>query len=537
MASYIEQRDIILYIMAIVLLFPALLINLGNLPLQFPTDEARRALVALEMILSDNYITPTLNGEFYYNKPPLYNWIITGMFKITGGYSELAFRLPVIMTLLLFAFTIYTIARPRFGRRNAFVQALLFVTCGRILFYDSFIGLIDISYSWIVYLNFMCIFLCFESGRLFRLFVISYFLTAVGFLMKGLPSVVFQGLTLIMFFGYNKKFRLLFNYRHFVGIIVFVIIIAAYYLIYISHNPGSIETVFSTLFNQTTQRTVVRFGFFKTLLYILTFPFEMTYHFAPWSFLIIVLAVKGIFRKVLSNDFVKFSLFVFLINIIVYWTSPQTLPRYILMLAPLIFTVFYFAYTELFSQKSRITAILEYLFMGMMWVAFSGSLLLPFLPETKDVPFVVPKTLFVCLLTGFFTLLYMYQKRNRLLLFAITLLVLRIGFNWFVIPPRIEFLEKYKNGALEVARISKGQNLYLFRNSPIQDAATFYIESERGEILYRKHDDFKSEDLYITRRNPGDISDYEVLYDFNIEWEDTPMSLIRIKENSATLKK
>ena len=60
------------YIAAIFLLLPALLINLGILT--FIDDEGIRSLVALEMKLSGNYITPTLNGEFYYNKPPLYNW-------------------------------------------------------------------------------------------------------------------------------------------------------------------------------------------------------------------------------------------------------------------------------------------------------------------------------------------------------------------------------------------------------------------------------------------------------------------------------
>ena len=63
-----------IYILAIVLLIPALLINLGLLA--FIDDEGIRSLVALEMKLSGNYITPTLHGMYYYNKPPLYNWLL-----------------------------------------------------------------------------------------------------------------------------------------------------------------------------------------------------------------------------------------------------------------------------------------------------------------------------------------------------------------------------------------------------------------------------------------------------------------------------
>ncbi|MCD4735143.1 MAG: glycosyltransferase family 39 protein, partial [Bacteroidales bacterium] len=237
--SYIENHNWVLYALFLILLVPALLINLGYLPLIFPSDEPRRALVALEMMISDNYITPTLNGEFYYNKPPLYNWIIAGFYQMSGSCSEFALRLPVTIALVLFGITIFLFHRRRFGTIHAFTVAAIFITCGRILFYDSFIGLIDICYSWIVYLNFMVIYLYYDKGNLWKLFIYSYLLTLAGFLMKGLPSVVFQGFTLLAFFTYNKKFRILFNYRHFAGVFVFLLGLVVFYTIYLSYNPGS----------------------------------------------------------------------------------------------------------------------------------------------------------------------------------------------------------------------------------------------------------------------------------------------------------
>ena len=65
-------------ILACLLLLPALLINLGLMT--FIDDEAIRALVALEMKWSGNFITPTLHGEYYYNKPPLFNGILLVFF-------------------------------------------------------------------------------------------------------------------------------------------------------------------------------------------------------------------------------------------------------------------------------------------------------------------------------------------------------------------------------------------------------------------------------------------------------------------------
>ena len=53
-----------LYLLAILIIFPALLINMGLLTLN--EDEAIRALVALEMKYSGNLIVPTLNNTYYY---------------------------------------------------------------------------------------------------------------------------------------------------------------------------------------------------------------------------------------------------------------------------------------------------------------------------------------------------------------------------------------------------------------------------------------------------------------------------------------
>jgi len=89
-----QQRNTLLYILGILLLFPALLINLGLLT--FIDDEGIRSLVALEMKLSGNYITPTLHGAFYYNKPPLYNWILLLYFNLLGQINEFTVRIPTI---------------------------------------------------------------------------------------------------------------------------------------------------------------------------------------------------------------------------------------------------------------------------------------------------------------------------------------------------------------------------------------------------------------------------------------------------------
>jgi len=69
----------------------ALLVLLGcNRGLWTP-DEPREAEISREMALTPGVI-PTLNGERFIEKPPLYYWTVAALFRLTGGASVLAAR-------------------------------------------------------------------------------------------------------------------------------------------------------------------------------------------------------------------------------------------------------------------------------------------------------------------------------------------------------------------------------------------------------------------------------------------------------------
>ncbi len=93
-----------LALIAVLLCFPAFLLNLGTIA--FIGDEAIRTLVALEMKLSGNFIVPTLNGEPYYNKPPLYNWFIYLLSMLFGSFGEWPTRVTTLIFLGAFAWTV-----------------------------------------------------------------------------------------------------------------------------------------------------------------------------------------------------------------------------------------------------------------------------------------------------------------------------------------------------------------------------------------------------------------------------------------------
>ncbi|PKO95189.1 MAG: 4-amino-4-deoxy-L-arabinose transferase, partial [Bacteroidetes bacterium HGW-Bacteroidetes-9] len=148
----LNNRPAILLIVIVLLLPFAYFVNLGLMPLI--SDEPTRGIVTLEMLYSGNFITPTINGEFYYNKPPLFNWILAGFVQLSGLSNEFIFRLPTVISLLLTGIIIFLSARKELGKINAMLVAIMFITSARIVFWDSFQGLIDITYSLITFSSF-----------------------------------------------------------------------------------------------------------------------------------------------------------------------------------------------------------------------------------------------------------------------------------------------------------------------------------------------------------------------------------------------
>lgn len=487
------------------LLFPALLINLGCLTLI--DDEALRALVAMDMTFSGNYIVPKINGVFYYNKPPLYNWILLLFFKITGNISEWTVRLPTVFFLLLYGSTIFFVFKKHFSSKVAFINALVFITCGRVLFWDSMLGLIDMCFSWSMFLLFMVVYHQFQKRQFYTLFLVSYLLTALGFLMKGLPAIVFQGTTLLVFFVYKKEFKHLFSPAHIVGGLLFLGIVGTYYAIY--HQYNSLENVFTTLFNESSKRTVTNYGIGKTIAHLFTFPFEMLYHFLPWSLFAFYLFKKEVRTWLLENDFIKYCSIIFLANVLVYWSSPEVYPRYLLMLAPLIFGVFIYLHHQHQAVNSLHFRILDKILIGLAVAVTLLSFSPYWMSDFHFIPYWMWKTISLNAALVLLTYGLWKNRQDRLLVFIALLLVLRIGFNSLALPYRNAYYidDEIRQSSIRVGQLTKGKDLFLYKKMEMESTNLFYILRERQAILPRT--DTLYPDAYYVYYPPDDGTLFE----------------------------
>jgi 4-amino-4-deoxy-L-arabinose transferase-like glycosyltransferase len=515
----------------LILLIPAFIINLGLLTIS--EDEAIRALVALEMKLSGNYITPTLNGDFYYAKPPLYNWILLLFYGISREINEWTLRIPTVLFMLSFAATIYHFSKKHFDKKFAFINALMFISCGRVLFWDSMLGYIDMLYSWITFLQIMLIYHLFRQNKIARMFVLSYLLMTIGFMLKAFPSLLFQGITLVVFLWYAKQLKVLFRKEHLYGILIFAGIVGAYYFIYYQYND--LGAAFDSLLDQSTRRTIVheKNQISEFFIHLISYPFENVYHFFPWAFLIFYLFSRKSVAFIKSNDFLKFCSLAFLANIIVYWSSPEVYPRYILMLIPLLFTVVLALHQEHARLKTLWYSIFRWVFQSLIGLSAVACFAVPFLEPFKETSFVFVKAYIPAVVLLIFAIFYYRQASERLIILIASLFVLRIVFDLFILPDRlkIDYATHCREQALSIGERYRDKDLRIYKSTKIDWTSSFYISKTRGKISFHDYEEMDKEAFYVLDTLKYEVpAGCELIETFDVREYKRTLFIIRSKE-------
>ena len=60
-------------------------------------EEGRRVMAAREMLSSGDFVLPTVSGEPYLNKPPLYPWMTAMIGFVKGEVDAIAVRIPALV--------------------------------------------------------------------------------------------------------------------------------------------------------------------------------------------------------------------------------------------------------------------------------------------------------------------------------------------------------------------------------------------------------------------------------------------------------
>lgn len=347
-----------LAIFAIITGILSLIININYL--EFRGEEARRGIIAFEMLYEKNFIQPLFLGDYYFNKPPFFNWlIIISSFFIP--WSELTLRIVSILSFALSLFVIYKFYIRFFNDKNGAIFAVLsYLTFLDLLFFYGYLAEIDITFGFIVLLFFYFSIIGFLEKKNFFI-LISGIIAGFAFLTKGLPAFVFFGLTYLTLIVDTKNFRFIFN--PYIWISFFIMLFISLAWIFNTANP---KVCIETLIWESTTRLKDNDRILKFLTYLFMFPFGIIKFTIPASLFALYIIFNKKIKPNLDNRKIKLLFLIILINSLPYFLATNSKGRYMIpiftLLAVLIGRYIYlsnlkiqniFLYTALFFIIAR----------------------------------------------------------------------------------------------------------------------------------------------------------------------------------------
>ncbi len=242
-----------------------------------------------EMIERADWLVPTVNGEWFAEKPPLYFWLARLFAAIGGGASEFALRLPSALFGIAGAVLQYLLVRPDGGRNRARIAAALFATMYLVLISARSIQM-DLMLT-------VCALGAIVAGtrtiddRLSpgRGWMLAGLATGLGFLAKGPLILGLAGLPILAYAIARGRFRRLLDPAILAGTAVAIAIVVPWVVALALR--GQLDVFVELAWRQTFVRAVDPWDHARPWWYFLR---EFWNELAPWSlFVPLAFALPG----------------------------------------------------------------------------------------------------------------------------------------------------------------------------------------------------------------------------------------------------
>jgi 4-amino-4-deoxy-L-arabinose transferase-like glycosyltransferase len=196
------------------------------------------ALIPKEMHDSGHWLTPTLNGARYLDKPPLFYWInLVGYYLL--GVSDRVARIPTLIISLGEVWFTYLIGRRLLGTRPAWLGGLALLTS--VGFFTLHLQLLTDHLVTLGLVVAMWALVCAEDQPSWRWSVLFQVALAVGFLSKGFIGLAFPLLILAGYAWFRRQPRLLALALNPWGWLVFLLLTVPWFWAMEQAHPGFLQ--------------------------------------------------------------------------------------------------------------------------------------------------------------------------------------------------------------------------------------------------------------------------------------------------------
>ena len=338
---------------------------LASLPFRplFDPDEGRYAEIPREMVASGDWVTPTLNGLRYFEKPPLQYWATSALYSAFGVHEWTA-RLWSASLAFLCIPLVFAFAR-RIGYRTetaVIAAALLAVNP-----YFALIGqlnLLDQGFSFFLSAAVFSFVIAQRKSlpprRSGSWMLVTWASLGLAILSKGIVTLVLAGATLCAYMAVTRDASLLKRLKPVSGVAVLLLITVPWFWMVQGRNPDFLQFFFVHEHFQryftTVHERVQPFWFFVPLVIIGLLP--LIGNWKSWKLADIEGArTPGEFRAEL------FLLLWCAVTVLLFSFSQSKLPAYVMPAMPALAVVL-----------ARVTEANAKAFPRAKWIAIAGLL-------------------------------------------------------------------------------------------------------------------------------------------------------------------
>jgi 4-amino-4-deoxy-L-arabinose transferase-like glycosyltransferase len=296
-------------------------------------EETRRGVIAREMLDTDDWIVPRVQGVPRMSRPPLQNWLIALASGLSGSVDVWAVRLPSIVATLLTVTLVYAATHRWAGVRPATLAACAYATMYQVLEFGR-LGETEAVFTLLVSSSLILWYAGYvgDANR-WRLWIVSYLLVAAGMLTKGLQAPVYfggaVGLTLIA----QRRWRELLSPAHLVGVAIGGIIVGSWqvaFMLRLGWREGW-EIYFLNVAGRFDGSTGDTF-----LGHFVAFPFETAAVMLPGSLILLALLRSDVRERLGPHrELIRFLLVSAAWAYLFVWIPPGARTRYLMPVMPL----------------------------------------------------------------------------------------------------------------------------------------------------------------------------------------------------------
>lgn len=187
----------------------AFIIFLGCRPMGTP-DEFRYGQIPKEMLLSGNFVAPTMFGHPYFEKPVMGYWLIA-LSEWIFGFNAFALRLPMALCTGLTALMIYFAVKKASQKSDLAKYCVMFYFCSALVVATGVVCVLDSILSCFTTAMLVTVYFALEEreSTVKKLLLLALCGVAAGlaFLTKGPIGWIFPGFAALGYILWNKRWK------------------------------------------------------------------------------------------------------------------------------------------------------------------------------------------------------------------------------------------------------------------------------------------------------------------------------------------